>query len=83
MKGWQQVNNTSGPQTANWTEMKMFPAQLLFAYNHRVDLKHTHDLKVEGYVSFECLGLQAQEGLPRWLTGKEPACQCRRPRFHP
>ena len=22
-------------------------------------------------------------GLPRWLKGKEPACQCRRPRFDP
>ena len=30
----------------------MFPAQLLFAYNHYVDLKHTYNLKVEGYVSF-------------------------------
>lgn len=35
-----------------WTEVKMFPAQLLFAYNHHIDLKHTHDLKVRGYVSF-------------------------------
>ena len=22
-------------------------------------------------------------GLPRWLSGKESTCQCRRPRFHP
>ena len=26
--------------------------------------------------------IQAQ-GLPRWLSGKEPACQCRRCRFNP
>ena len=24
-----------------------------------------------------------QEGLPRWLSGKESACQCRRCRFNP
>ena len=50
--GGLQINSTCGPQTANWTEVKMFPAQLLFAYNHHVDLKHTHSLKVEDYVSF-------------------------------
>ena len=31
--------------------------------------------------SFE--GLQAREGLPRWLSGKGPACQRRRLRFNP
>ena len=31
--------------------------------------------------SFE--GLQTREGLPRWLSGKGPACQCRRLRFNP
>ena len=30
----------------------------------------------------ECLPLQAL-GLPRWLSGKEPTCQCSRRRFNP
>ena len=31
--------------------------------------------------SFE--GLQTREGLPRWRSGKEPACRCKRCRFNP
>ena len=27
--------------------------------------------------------LQGQKGLPRWLSGKESACQCRRYRLDP
>ena len=27
--------------------------------------------------------LNASRGLPRWPSGKEPACQCRRCRFNP
>ena len=30
-----------------------------------------------------CLRNAASGGLPWWLTGKEPACRCRRHRFDP
>ena len=30
----------------------------------------------------DCFKLQLSQGLPRWLSGKEPACQCRSRRSH-
>ena len=34
-------------------------------------------------VTQEGSNLGVSRGLPRWLSGKEPTCQCRRPGFGP
>ena len=49
---------------------------LSFQSSKKVDCEHFHS------IFSVCLAISALGGLPRWLSGKEAACQCRRYRRH-
>ena len=38
---------------------------------------------LSGHIKWQFTSLNGSKGRPRWLSGKESACQCRRPGFNP
>ena len=47
------------------------------------DAPEDEERAMEGTVLRQYAGPEVETGLPRWLSGKESACQCRRHGFNP
>ena len=75
---------TSLPNTAGLAPEPFFPLCMLTAPHHALEPSTSLRYGLRSLPGMLDLSIPTGNyGLPRWLSGKESACQCRRRRFNP